>query len=454
MRMKLYGKLIALCLPVLLYHGVLAAKNVNALKLQPKSYSIYEMYRIALERAERIKVSEEGLYLAELDREKALSLLLPRLTAFGDYTRFSQKEMFENFLIQPDSTAAWGLKAEQTFTLNGKELIALKIAEEIIEQRTFDLDSVKEIYLFNVAEVYFGVLKAQKLVEIAEANFNRLKTYKDAVLARLKVEAVTKTALFRSEAELSSSRASLVRTKNFFKLQHSVLSRVVGIEKGYKLIEPDVKVLAIGEDQLETLKQEGYSKRSELKSLDIQKTITEHQIKFAKSDYWPKVLLEGKYARYNQAPSYELTQDDSLSLTLGLRFQLYDGGLRRARIKEAMTEDRIANLAIADQKKQISIEIEEALLDMATQKGVYKSVEDELTFAKENFKAVSRQFDHGLSTSIEIMDANTILVTSEVKLSEAYYNYQLAQVKLDRAKGTFLKRILKQLSADKNRQDG
>jgi outer membrane protein len=451
--MKRYGKIIALCLPVLLYHGALSAKDINALKPQPKSYSLFEMYRIALERAERIKVSEEKVYLAELDREKALSVLLPGLTAFGDYTQYSQKETFEDFTIQPENTTAWGFRAGQTFTLNGKELIALKIANEIIEQRTFDSKSIQEAYLLLVAEAYFGVLKAQKLVEIAVANVNRLKTYKDAVLARLKVEAVTKTALFRSEAELSSARASLVRTENFFKLQQSILSRVVGLKSGYKLIEPDVKVSAIGEDQLDTLKQAAYSERSELKSLDMQKAIAENKVKFAKSDYWPKVSLEGMYISYDETPGGQFTPDDSLSLTLGLRFQMYDGGLRRARIKEALTEERMAGLAMADQKKQIAIEIEEAVLDMETQKGVYQAVKDELTFGKENYKAVSRQFDHGLSNSLDIMDANTVLVTSEVKLSEAYYNYQLAQVKLDRAKGTFLKKILKQLRSEKDKKN-
>nr|MBC8443570.1 TolC family protein [Deltaproteobacteria bacterium] len=343
-------------------------------------------------------------------------------------------------------------KAGQSFTLNGKELIALKIAEEIIEKRTFDVNSAREAYLFLVAEAYFGVLKAQKRVEIGVANVNRLKTYKEAVSARLKVEAVTRTALFRSEAELSSARAALIRAENLLKLQESILSRLVGLETDVRLIEPDVKVSAVSENQLGMLKQEAYEVRSELKALGKQKTIAENQVRFNRSDYWPKVSLEGMYVNYDQNPGSGFTPDDSLSLTLGLRFSLYDGGLRSARIKEALTQKRMADLALADQKKQINVEIEAALLDMATQKGVYESVKDELTFARKNYKAVTRQFDHGLSNSVDVMDANTVLVTSEVKLSEAYYNYQLAQVKLDRSRGTFLKRIIKQLGSKNDKQ--
>lgn len=450
--MKPYIKIIVICLSVAGWHGAPGKGIANALAPPPKSYTIYDMYRIALKRAERIKISEENLQLAELDREKALSVLFPGLTAFGDYTRYSQEETAGDFTIQPESRASWGFKAGQSFTLNGKELIALKIAEEIIEKRTFDVNSAREAYLFLVAEAYFGVLKAQKRVEIGVANVNRLKTYKEAVSARLKVEAVTRTALFRSEAELSSARAALIRAENLLKLQESILSRLVGLETDFRLIEPDVKVSAVSENQLGMLKQEAYEVRSELKALGKQKTIAENQVRFNRSDYWPKVSLEGMYVNYDQNPGSGFTPDDSLSLTLGLRFSLYDGGLRSARIKEALTQKRMADLALADQKKQINVEIEAALLDMATQKGVYESVKDELTFARENYKAVTRQFDHGLSNSVDVMDANTVLVTSEVKLSEAYYNYQLAQVKLDRSRGTFLKRIIKQLGSKNDKQ--
>ena len=136
--MKTYIKIVAICLAVAGWQGAFGAGIDEVLASPLKSYSILDMYRMALERAERIRVSEENRHLAELDREKALSVLLPGLTTFGDYTRYSQEEMAGDFVIQPESTATWGFKAGQSFTLNGKELIALKIAEEIIECPLFD----------------------------------------------------------------------------------------------------------------------------------------------------------------------------------------------------------------------------------------------------------------------------------------------------------------------------
>jgi outer membrane protein len=51
---------------------------------------------------------------------------------------------------------------------------------------------------------------------------------------------------------------------------------------------------------------------------------------------------------------------------------------------------------------------------------------------------VARQFEFGLSTSLDVMDANTLLVSSERKAALAAYNYQYALLVMKKATGTLL----------------
>jgi outer membrane protein len=57
---------------------------------------------------------------------------------------------------------------------------------------------------------------------------------------------------------------------------------------------------------------------------------------------------------------------------------------------------------------------------------------------------VSKQFKHGLANSVDVMDANTLLVTAERELINAKYNYQFAILKLKHATGTLLKTVASQ----------
>ncbi|MEW5909186.1 MAG: TolC family protein [Thermodesulfobacteriota bacterium] len=409
-------------------------------------YSLSDLYETALRTSEKIKLSEEELTLSKLDREKALSVLLPALSTFGDYTRYSEQKNYKDAVIQPESSIAYGIGAGQSFTLNGKEMIALKIADQNIEKRNLDLYSAKEEYLLAVASAYFTVLKGQRRLEIAQANLERLTTQRNAVSVKLKLEEVPKTAMFRADAELSKAKADRVLAENRLAFSKSVLSRVAGIPENYSLIEPRMNPHSDASHTLNELKTVGLFARSELKAFEIQKAVAENTIRFTKSDYWPKISIQGEYLRYDQSPAIVSLPEDSLSLSLKLNFLLYDGGLRNAQIKDALIQKKKVDLASEGKSKEINIEIEDAYLDMMTQKNILQSLKDQLKSAEENYEAVRRQFDHGLSDIVDLIDANTLLVTSQRQVSEAEYDLLLAQLKLQRAKGVFLKEVLAEMN--------
>jgi outer membrane protein len=55
---------------------------------------------------------------------------------------------------------------------------------------------------------------------------------------------------------------------------------------------------------------------------------------------------------------------------------------------------------------------------------------------------VSRQFTFGLANSIDVIDANTLLLESERQLNRAQFNYKLFLLALKRATGTLLKTVI------------
>jgi outer membrane protein len=423
------------------------AQESDLTSFPEKPYSLDDLYQIALKRSEKIKISEENLYITETTKEKALSVLAPRFSVFGNYTRYSEEKTAADTvtLIQPESTTAWGLRFDQSFTLNGKELIALEIAKDGIKKSKYDLDAVKEAYLFNVASAYYNVLKTANAVDIAMANVKRLKTHKNAVDVQLKIEATTKTDLYRAQAELSKSKTELINVKNKLRLAQNVLSRVVGLEGIFEIKKPEFnKNFSLAND-MDSLKKEALFERAELKSLAVQKKISEDTVKFTKSSYWPTVSLEGIYQKYDQEPDSSMVNDESVSIGVMLNFTIFDGGLRRAEIKESLAKKRQAELAEKELSKDIATEVEDAYLSLHTQMSVLKSLEDQVKFANSNYDAVSKQFKYGFANSVDVMDANTLLVTSETELSEAVYNRQLAGLNVERAKGTFLKTITDRL---------
>jgi outer membrane protein len=410
-----------------------------------EEYSLEDLYSIALERSERIKISEEDFYISERGKEKALSVLLPKLSAFWDYTRYTEQKFStgtaDRFIIQPQYSSSWGVRLDQSISLSGRELTALKISKENIEKSKNELYSVREEYLFGVSSAYYDVLRAQKALEIARVNGERLRKHRDAAAIRLKVGEVTKTDLLRAEAELSGAQSEQVRAENNYSLTKAVLARVVGLSGDYDIKEPAVKREPEEEYVLSFLKEKAFSERAELKSASLQKKIAEDQVKYAQGAYWPTLSVKGIYSRREEDPSSPFFLGESIYGVLNVTFPFFEGGLRRAEVREAKARLRQSELVHDDFRKTITVEVENAYLEFQTQKGVLKSLEDEVTFASDNHNSISRQYEFGLANSIDVIDANTLLLTAERQLSDARYNYQLSILRLDRATGTLLKSV-------------
>jgi outer membrane protein TolC len=163
----------------LLWLGLMMALFLCVLpqELSAVEYTLADLYRIALQNAEQIKISQENLTIAETGKDKARALLYPRLSSFASYTRFSQAKYGESTnlgsvtlpgsLIQPSESGTWGARLDESLSLSGREFTAVTISKENIQKNTYDLESVKQEYLLNVAHAYYNVLKARKNLDIA-----------------------------------------------------------------------------------------------------------------------------------------------------------------------------------------------------------------------------------------------------------------------------------------------
>lgn len=209
--------------------------SLSITPLCAKEYSLDELYKIAIERSERVRIYVEDVCIAMRNKDKAFYSFLPSLSAFGGYTRYSDKkrDRSSSILIQPDDVGYGGLRLDQSLSLGGREFTAYTMSKEGIIKSTYDLTDLKKDYIFLVSFSYYDILRAKKAVEISRANVERLTKHRDAAASRLKVGEVTKTDLLRAEAELSGAKSDLIRAENNLKLTKANLARIVGLNEDY-----------------------------------------------------------------------------------------------------------------------------------------------------------------------------------------------------------------------------
>ena len=413
-------------------------------------YSLDQLYTLALKEAERIQLAEEDLFLARLNNRKARSVLIPRFSAFGSYRHYDEEKRQEDITLQPEWSSAYGLRLDQSFTLNGREVTAYQISKDLIEKETLDLAAVREDLLIQTAAAYYDVLNAEKGLEIANANVTRLNTQRDSVAVRLELETVTRPDLLRVEAERSQALTGQIQAQNAILLTKAQLAVICGLEGDFRLEEADVDSALVKDPLLADIIADAMAQRTDIQALILEKEIADKTVKYTKGELWPRLAVEGVWANNDADPSNSAPVEETLYGGVSLNFTLFDGGLRKANIMESEARSRQAQLALDAAKKQVTVDANQAYLAYTASKSTLKAFEDELRFAKENFDAVNTQFEYGLANSVDVIDANTLLVTAEQQLVEAAFRSRLALLQIDRVRGRLLNETLECLGMGDN----
>ena len=397
-------------------------------------YTLEDLYRVGMQKSEKVRISSENVEIADSGKYKALSALLPKASAFGTGTQYTtDKQATSGAIIQPGSQTTWGVRVDETMSLSGREFKSYSLSKDNVEKSRFDFRSFQEDFLLTLSLAYFEFLKARKGLEIADSNVERLTKYREAARTRLKAGEITKTTVLRAEGELSGALSDQIKARNYYESSRVYLARIAGIERDFQIREMPVEERDT--PPLDVLKESALKKRPDVKSVETQVQISEKQIDVTRGAYWPSVSVAGVYSGSEQSPETASYNKESIWGGVTLNFPIFEGGLRRAEVRESESRYRQAEFQYRDFVKSVNVEVENTYLDLIAQKGIYKSAQDQLAYAEDNIRAVAKQFEFGLASSLDVIDANNLLISAQKLMADATYNYQYFILRLQRVTG-------------------
>ncbi|MBI5234902.1 MAG: TolC family protein [Deltaproteobacteria bacterium] len=403
--------------------------------------TLAEAYRLAVENHEYVGMAEEGIVQADANYDKAFSQLLPKLNAEGSYTAYSKEVKSGTFTIQPDDSSRIDVKLTQPLYSGGREWAARRQAASTLDKMRLGFNAAREAVMRAVARAYFGALKALKDVEIKKAALKRADERRKVATARLKVGELTKSAALRAEAVAAGAEADLIKADGEAVNARNLLKRVVGITEDFDPVEPPLKPLPIHshEDAIKA----AYADRLDYRQSILEKDALEAGVDYAESGYYPSLRLEGAYSWKEQEPHTTFFQKESVYGAAVLTFPIFEGGLRIAEVSEARSKAREADFKRLALKRDIALQITEAVNRMNTAKAVIESYKRQNAFAEEDYKMVFEQFKYGLATTVDIIDADATLISAQSSLMNSTYDYELSKLEYKVVIGSLLEELEK-----------
>ena len=412
------------------------------------SLTLKAAYQRAMSRNQDIASSRENVVQSRKEVDEATSGLYPQLSTRGEYTW--QKELQEESTNPitgetipgtPEEYGTASLQLDQHLYQWGKVWTGRKAAKEYLDgSRAEHFRNVQQI-LFRVASSYYEVLLSRRSIQIAESALERAETQLERARGRREVGVATKSDVLRAEVQVSQTQEQLERARNQYHVAREQLALEMGVEEiSDKLEHPDRREMAANATT-RSLYSKALANRKDLKGLANRIEAARASKVAEKADYFPRLSAHGSYTRTDEPDIFQDNREDWRA-SLRLSYPLFTGGREQAQLEKARSELLQVRSKRNRLKREIREQVRSVYLDLETQRSVIQNLRKQVESSKRNYRQVTARFEEGAASSVDQVDAFTILNEAKNRLAQARYSYQLDMVRLDLITGVLQQELI------------
>src|SRR5579871_170220 len=322
-----------------------------------------------------------------------------------------------------------GLSVGQLITDFGRtgNLVGMaKLQAEAQDQAT---ETARADILLEVGRAYFGLLRAQAVMKVADQTVAARQTVADQVTAL--AESKLKSALDVSFANVNLADARLlqVQAQNEVKSAEANLATALGLPNTTGFILSEESMPPALPDKMDTLLQQALQDRPELKDLRLQQSA---DVRFAKAEhdlYFPSLGVVGT-AGFVPA-GYAAIPGRYGAIGLNVTIPVFNGGLFKARQTEAELKARAAAQDVSDLENRVTRDVRVAYLNAITAYDRLALTQQLLQQAQQALDLAQRRYDLGLGSIVELSQAQLNVTSAQIADATAHYDYQAQRVVVD-----------------------
>lgn len=407
--------------------------------------SLREAIQAAIDNNVNVRLLKERIAAAQAQANTSLGALLPNV---GGYLNGrNQTVNLAAFGLPADRLGALGLTrsvtepfevydARATLVQNIFSLSLIqrwRAAKSGIDVAGLEAEVTKRDVMATAGLLYIEALRADEAVKAREADIELSQQLLKLAKNRKAAGVATGLDVTRQEVELENNNQRLLVSQNELESARLNLIRSLGIAFDVRLIlTDDLKFVPVAPQAPEQALMTAREQRLELRAQENRQRLASLTLSSVTSERIPSLSLNGDYGWIGLKP-----EDALATRSIGLTFSIpiFDGGQRESRISETRSRVRQESIRMKDVSDQVTLEVRNALLTLESsmqqvavaEKGMELALK-ELTFARDRFTA-------GLTTNIEVTNAQTSVARARDNQIEALFRFNASRINLARAKG-------------------
>ena len=408
--------------------------HLHALEL-----TLEDCKKMALESDELIKIGQNRISQSNLDKGIATTAYLPKISGSASaFYMTPNSTMGDAMEIQMKGVYLAGFSLVQPIYAGGKIYTANKLAH-------LGQEAAKEQLAMTEMDVIANAEKSYWMLEAVRSKIDMLNSYilqLDSILSFTKsayeLGLTTKLSVSRVETKLSELQFNLRQAKSGEELCKMSLCRIIGVDESEEII-----LLEKAEISKENkLKEEGIEERPELHLAALNVKAKKFDVSMVRSDFLPTIGLQlgwnafgnlkmKNYMMLDDGTIYPYTQNINYKGFVGavsLSVPLFHWGEGFKKVKKAKIEVDNASLELEQNRKLMELQAKQAYSNYEDGFSLIETAEKAFNDAELNLAIMKDQYESGLMTLTDLLEAQSQWQACYSNLIEAKTQFKINEI--------------------------
>ncbi|EKF6711786.1 TolC family protein [Vibrio cholerae] len=279
----------------------------------------------------------------------------------------------------------------------------------------------------DLAKYYFSVVLAKEVLATRIAVEEGLTQHRDNALKLEQQGQIAHVERLQADASLDKAKVERKKAQKTLDIAQSALTQILGATE---TVEPSgMLFINTSLPPMHAFIEQTLNNYPGLSLLDAKEKQASSLIKAEQGKYYPEVYLYGDYS---------LHEDDSLAsqmkpdwlVGVGVNIPLIENSGRSEQVKAANSAVNQVRYLKAQAKQDLSVLVEKTYLEAEQALEEVTGLNSSLNLAQENLRLRQKAFSQGLSTSVDVVDAELYLASIRTQQSLASFNYLISLNKL------------------------
>jgi outer membrane protein len=438
-----------------------------------------DVVRTAKERNREMEVGRLGMAESTQQVREAWSAVYPQVTAMSSFTRnlevpvqFLPAQIFDpeapSDLLIPlrfgfDNRWYGQVRLEQTL-FQASVFIGVGAANRYESLRQEEYRGIAQQVATKARQGYLDVLLAQEGLRLTENTIARVRQAHEETQAQFRAGLASDYDVLRLEVQLANLEPRLRKSRADVSAARRVLAAELGMDGGEQVRvagslaelqltpgenDPANRQLldfagVAGADQrpVEEILETARRQRSDLRQLEWQRKLNQAQLRAEQSEYLPRVSLIGLYsmsAFQDGRPVFfggdggQRTYGKEIGIQVTM--PIFSGFQRPARVQQRQVEVRQVEARQRLSHVQVENQIRTLVDALVEARSRADAQQRAVGQAQRGYEIARTQFREGISSRLELTDAENALRETEFNYAQAVYDYLTTQARLDEAVG-------------------